>query len=142
VGKSQAYAGAGDLTLGVGLPQSGMGGHDMLWPAMTKDQLELIRVVIDRANNVARDLDMWIETIEEAPDYVKIVALNDDDETTVEAFIRVLGDYNYEDRRTEDEGSKTIENTLLGVFLDGDNQETRWRIIDARGSSLFAMLYV
>ena len=114
----------------------------MLWPAMTKDQLELIRVVIDRANSVARDLDMRIETIEEAPDYVKIVVLNDDGETTVEAFVRVLGDYNYEDRRTEDEENKMVENTLLGVFLDGDDQETRWRIIDARGSSLFAMLYV
>lgn len=59
MGKSQAYAGAGDLTLGVGLPQSGMGGHDMTdnerdLLLVAKDLLEICRIKCSPTDEVWR----------------------------------------------------------------------------------------
>ena len=115
----------------------------MLWREMTENELELIRTVVRYANGVGYDYDLRVEITEEAPDYVKIRTIDEDDETDMTATVRVLGDYDYEDRYEEGEESHVVENTLLGVWIDGDNErERRWRIIDARGTSLFAMFYV
>ena len=115
----------------------------MLWPEMTTDQLELLDLVVDRANGAAYDLDVRIEITDKAPDHYKIAIVDEDGETTLVASVRVLGDYSYVDRRVEGDKHEMVENTLLGVLIDGDDdKEMRWRIVDARGSSLFAILYV
>jgi hypothetical protein len=114
----------------------------MLWPQMTEEGLELIRNVVRYANNVAYDYDMQVEITEEAPDFVGIRTINDEGETDQTATLRVLGDYNYEDRRVEGEESRVVDNTLLGLWIDGERDDRRWRIFDARATSLFALLYV
>jgi len=112
----------------------------------TKMKIELIRAVVGYANSVGQVLDVQVEITEEHPDYVKVRATCEEGETDTTATIRVLGDFEYEDCDTDDQGNRInvrkVDNTLLGVWIDGESGKRRWRIIDARGTSLFAMLYV
>ncbi|RKZ93734.1 MAG: hypothetical protein DRQ40_07310 [Gammaproteobacteria bacterium] len=109
-------------------------------------KIELIRAVVGYANSVGQVLDVQVEITEEHPDYVKVRATCEEGETDTTATIRVLGDFEYEDCDTDDQGNRInvrkVDNTLLGVWIDGESGKRRWRIIDARGTSLFAMLYV
>jgi len=118
----------------------------MRWKRMNDEELELIREVVRYANNVGYDYDMRVEITEEQPDYVKVRTINDEDETDMTATVRVLGDYSYVDCDENDQGGRvderTVHTTLLGVWIDGESSTRRWRVIDARATSLFSMLYI
>ena len=99
-----------------------------------KEQQELIHRTIGFANNVAYDYGMKVEITEEGADFVKIRSVTDEGETDVTATVKYLGDFTHEDKGV------LITSSLLGVWVNSDGE--RWRIIDARAISLFALLYV
>ena len=104
---------------------------------MTEEQLDLLRMVINRADSAAQDLDHRIEILEEGSDSVKIQLVDDDDRTvSTVAWVRYLGPYQLVD------GEEVVDNELFGVRVEGSSAMPRWRIIDARGINLLAMLYV
>lgn len=106
-----------------------------------KNTIEFLKRVVYYANNVGYDYDTSVEVIEEGPDFVKVKTSDiEDGEDYLTATIRVLGDFEFvnTDYDGHDENAKV---TLLGIWIDGENDPQRWRVIDARGSSLFAVLY-
>ena len=95
---------------------------------MSDEDRDLIHTVVYQANGAGCDYDIKVEAIGVDRGSITVRTINEDGGIDCTAFVRVLGIFKV----------ATIEATLLGVDLDGDGE---WRIIDARGTSLFALLY-
>ena len=109
------------------------------------DNIKLLRQIVIYATNVGYDFDLRVEITEEneGESWVKITTINEDDETELTATVCVISPFEYVDPIDDrDEGPRTVKATLLGVWIDGESDLDRWRIIDARASSLFALLYI
>jgi len=100
----------------------------------------LLRRIVALANNVGYDYDLRVEITEEKEeeDWVKIKTVNEDDETELTATVCVFSEFEC----TDPIEKITFNNILLGVWVDGDSDSQPWRIIDARATSLFALLYI
>lgn len=93
---------------------------------MNAVELQMIRSTVEQASNAAGDYDGQVIITSESDDFVSI-EYQDEDCASYNARVKPMGQIVDEETHY-----------LLGVHLDDQHG---WRVIDSRGSSLFAILH-